>query len=370
MRKLFIAVALLSLVTSYAYARNYTIRELAKPTGYDTIDAWSMNDSCVVVGSLKDQSGGTHATRWNPDGTVTPDFANVAGFDSQYAVQINNSGQVLLSLYNSTSSIQCGYLLNSDGTGTDIGSLGGSTFTMSIPTSMSDNGSWVVGYSDAGVADVRGFIWNRATNIDELELPLSLGSCVRVNNGGIVAGTCWNETENAAYATRWNGTELTDLGSEFGFDTYVSNINNAGDIVGSGYSQGHYYALRWLPDGRSTILGEGVAKSVNESGQVAGFLSRPSDTESVMGRIFCSAALWEADGELVELGNLPEFDQSWALDINNAGQVLGIAYNSLTQESRPVIWQAVPEPSGIVALLFGVCGLGVWLCAAGSVKTE
>jgi len=358
MRKLFVAIALLSLVTSCAYARSYTIRELAKPAGYDTIDAWSMNDSGVVVGCLKDQSGGTHVTRWNADATVTQDFANVAGFDSQWAVQINNSGQVLLSLYNSTTTVQSGCLLNSDGTGTDLGSLGGSTFTMSIPISMSDNGSWIVGYSDAAIADVRGFVWNRATGMDELELPLSLGSCVRVNNDGIVAGTCWNETENTAYAVRWNGTELTNLGSELGFETSVRNINNAGDIVGYGYSLGHLYALRWLPDGRSMILGDGVAQSINEYGQVAGFLSRPSDTESVMGRIFCSAALWEADGERVELGSLPGFDQSWALDINNEGQVLGIVYNTQTQESRPVIWQPVPEPSGILALIFGTCGLG------------
>lgn len=355
-----VVVALLAVVLSASnvYAGNYQIRELAKPAGYDTIDAWSMNNSGVVVGSLKDQNGGTHAVRWNADGTVAPDFANVVGYDSQWAVQINNSGQVLLSLYNSTTMVQCGYLLNSDGTGTDLGSLGGSTFTMSVPISMSDNGSWAVGYSDAAIADVRGFVWNRATGMDELELPLFLGSCVRVNDSGIVAGTCWNETEDTAYAVRWNGTELTNLGSEFGFETNITNINNAGDIVGIEYSQGHSYAMRWLPDGHSMILDEGVAKSINESGQVAGFLSRPSDTESVMGKIFCSAALWEADGERVELGSLPGFDQSWALDINNAGQVLGIVYNTQTQESRPVIWQAVPEPSGILALFFGACGLG------------
>jgi uncharacterized membrane protein len=339
-------------------AGNYQIRELMKPIGYDTIDAWSMNDSGVVVGSLKDQSGGTHVTRWNPDGTVTPDFANVAGYDSQWAVKINNSGQVLLSLYDSTTTVQCGYLLNSDGTGTNIGSLGGSAVPMSIPISMSDNGSWVVGYSDAAITDVRGFIWNKATGMDELDLPLWLGSCVRVNNVGMVAGTCWDAAENTAHAIKWNGTVSVDLSSGFGFDTHVRNINNSGDIVGFGYSLEHHYALRWLPDGRSMILGEGVAQSVNESGQVAGFLSHPSDTESVMGRIFCSAALWEADGELVELGSLPGFDQSWALDINNAGQILGIAYNSQTQESRPVVWQPVPEPSGILALIFGACGLG------------
>lgn len=360
MRRWIVVVVLLAVVlsASNAYAGNYQIRELVKPAEYDTIDAWSMNDSGVVVGSLKDQCGSTHVTRWDADGTVTPDFTNVAGYDSQWAVQINNSGQVLFSLYNSTSTIQCGYLLNSDGTGTDIGSLSGSALPMSIPISMSDSGSWVVGYSDAAIADVRGFVWNRATGMDELDIPLSLGSCVRINNGGIVAGTCWDETENTAYAARWNGTELIDLGSEFGFETYVSNINNAGDIVGYGYSLEHLYALRWLSDGSSMILGEGVAKSVNESGQVAGFLSRPSDTESAMGKIFCSAALWETDGERVELGGLPGFDQSWALDINNTGQVLGIVYNSQTQEARPVIWQAVPEPSGILALIFGACGLG------------
>lgn len=358
MRKWFVAVALLFLAASCAYAKDYTIRELVKPSGYDTIDAWSMNDSGVVVGSLKDQSGGTYVTRWDADGTVTPDFTNVDGYDSQWAVQINNSRQVLFSLSNSTTTVQCGYLLNSDGTGTDIGSLGGSAIPMSIPISMSDSGSWVVGYSNAAIADVRGFVWNKATGMDKLELPLSLGSCVRVNNSGIVAGTCRNPVDSVAYAARWNGTELTDLGSELGFETFVSNINNAGDIVGSGYNLGHLYALHWLPDGRSMILDEGVAKSINESGQVAGFLSRPSDTESVMGRILCSAALWETDGERVELGSLPGFDQSWALDINNAGQVLGIVYNSLTQESRPVIWQPVPEPSGILALFCGLFGLG------------
>ncbi|MCL4553300.1 MAG: DUF3466 family protein [Candidatus Marsarchaeota archaeon] len=114
------------------------------------------------------------------------------------------------------------------------------------------------------------------------------------------------------------------------------------------------YAVHWTPDGQVIILGDGQANAINDQGQIAGAVNYHYNS---YGQQLCTAALWEAGGYCVELDNLPGFAQSWAFDINNAGQILGFVFDSETDDVRYVIWEPVPEPSGMVALLCGLVGV-------------
>lgn len=129
---------------------------------------------------------------------------------------------------------------------------------------------------------------------------------------------------------------VTDLGASIALDSGAAGLNDIGQVVGvcwfydwMGYTHafavlwdgGIPYAL-WPPDER-----ECNAMDINNAGQIVGRMETPSGTRE--------AYLWEG-GVLLPLGTLGGED-SYAMAINNAGQIVG---SSGTQEGGGAfIWQ-------------------------------
>lgn len=115
---------------------------------------------------------------------------------------------------------------------------------------------------------------------------------------------------------------LTDLGTLGGDQCFSQDINNQGQVVGYGKTaSGNTLAFIW-ENGRMRSLGalpgypSSYALKINEAGQVVGYC------ESGWSKGFPRAFLWQND-QMQDLGTLPGYKYSAAADINDKGQVLG-----------------------------------------------
>src|SRR5262249_30493788 len=139
-----------------------------------------------------------------------------------------------------------------------------------------------------------------------------------------------------------------DLGNLGTASAYASDINTAGDVVGSSYLPGgllqHAFLFR---AGVMTDLGtlgerESFALAINDSGQVVGTAETYNyDSGGFHHRPF----LWE-NGVMVDLRTLVSLPPGWvldfAVDINNAGQILCQGYSNDPRASGSVAFLLDP----------------------------
>ena len=170
---------------------------------------------------------------------------------------------------------------------------------------------------------------------------------IALSDGGHVVGRFFGS--NGLYAGfLWQGGVMTDLGSLGGGLTQVLDVGNDGVAVGHsrvtiGSTTEH--AFRYEA-GQMTDLGtlqggvHSYARGINSAGHVAG----TSQRKVPGGEQWQRAALW-ADGHVTDLGTLGgEFSEGH--DINDAGQVVGWAWNA-ARDQRAFVWT---EATGMVDL--------------------
>jgi probable HAF family extracellular repeat protein len=264
----------------------------------------------------------------------------VAGAGSQ-ANDLNNAGQVVGWLQ--AGDAYHGFVWG-NGLLTDIGTLGGRD---SNAVAINDLGQ-VVGNSsiDASGAS-NGFLYSGGSMS-----ALGGGTYMQaygINNRSAIVGSMFVTMPDDVYRHGYmlSGGTLTDLGTlPYGDGSVGIAINSHGDIVGAAASAIHG-APNYPEDpfiwheGVMTGLGNlggpwGAAVSINEAGQVVGYLGLDS-LPGNPGELYPTTAFLYANGRMEVIGGLAPDQVSRALDVNNLGQVIGIA--GLNADSHAFLYE-------------------------------
>ncbi|MHB8728387.1 MAG: hypothetical protein ACYC9K_05045 [Sulfuricaulis sp.] len=243
---------------------------------------------------------------------------------------INNNGEVTGLFFNTGEGYEHAYLY-SGGALIDLGTLGGGS---SEGYGINDKGQ-VVGCSQ--LADWRischAFLYSSGTMTDLGTVGGSNSGATAINNNGQVVGASSPTGDPfvgfpVSHAFLYSGGVMTDLGTFGGYNSAATAINDNGDVVGYAntgvtdhaflYSGGAMTDLGTLP-GYATSYAVGI----NNSGEIAGNAAsaRGCTWNSIQP---CHAFLYSG-GAMTDLGTLPGYKNSFALSINNSGQVVGVA---------------------------------------------
>lgn len=226
-----------------------------------------------------------------------------------------------------------------NGVMTDLGTLGG---VRSTATAVNDAGV-VVGRSDTVSGVFHAFRHDGTmTDLDPLST-ITFSIAHRINNAGAIVGA----RDDHAYSYQ-NGM-FTSLGATGNTYSSAIGINNAGTIVGSvlvtpsprafRYDAGVMTDLGWIGPGS-------VAFAINDAGQITGHYYDTGRTQT-MGFVLT--------GETVVLFGMPGSPFITPHDINSAGAVVGINFNTSTSHhafiyEHPIMTDLAPllVPIGIV----------------------
>lgn len=208
----------------------------------------------------------------------------------------------------------------------------------------------VVGYAQTPPAKWRtpasikrgAFLWERGKK-QYLETPAGYraGKATGINSRGTVVGNAWlpdaNDGRNNEHAVVWQDGLVVLLGEPPGFlSTQAEAVNDLGQILVRASTwaifpeSAHEFKQKsylWRDGQWQAIEGLGIAHSLNNHGQVVGWVGmEPSTTPGANEHGDVHAALWEA-GEVIDLNDVLPEDSGWvlhrAVDINDLGQIVG-----------------------------------------------
>jgi probable HAF family extracellular repeat protein len=271
---------------AFLYANGMTI-DLGSLSGNGNSEAYGINDNGQVVGwshiagnQLK------HAFLYSAGvmtdlGTLCTGVPPVCGTESD-AIAINASGQIVGTSYTPEGK-QHAYRYSA-GVMQDLGTLGGD---FSYAAGINDSGvvigsSWI----NPGAYSVQhGFVYQNGGMVNIGTFGGYNSKTIDINNSGQVSGHAAVSTDEAGHAFLFSGGTLSDLG--------LIEDDMQGD---------------YTPQTQTLAM--------NESGQVVG-LAITSYREYV--------AFTTGAGGLVSLGTLG--GSSYAMDINNSGQIVGHSYS-------------------------------------------
>lgn len=216
----------------------------------------------------------------------------------------------------------------SDGVMVDLGTLGGAYgWAMDI----NDFGQ-VVGHAHVYSGDWHACIWEGG-GITDLSPPSETYSCAyAINAVGQIVGYSYTEIPGRAFL--WEDGTMTALGTFGGQESYVRDINDAGQAVGaSQYADWSLHPFLW-EDGVMIDLGTlggdyAQAFAINELGQVAG--------ASGLAEGGWHAFIWE-DGVMTDIGHLGGNDTT-TYDINNLGHVVGRSWYDASETMHAFLWK-------------------------------
>jgi len=289
------------------------------------------NASGQVVGFSETSTGDDYAFLYS-NGTMT-DLGTLGGSDSYSdAYGINASGQVVGEWATSTGDDYA--FLYSNGTMTDLGTLAGYNWVFSVATGINASGQVVGYFLPSTLAYYHPFLYSNGTMTDLGTLGGPDSSAMGINASGQVVGDSETSTGDDHAFLYSNGT-MTDLGTLGGSDSYSDayGINDAGQVVGYSetsnewnhaflYSNGTMTDLGTLPGGTTSY-----AQAINDAGQIVGESDTSNGGED---------AFLYSNGTMIDLNSLLPANSGWTLEnataINNQGEIVGSgAHNGNTR---------------------------------------
>lgn len=257
-----------------------------------------------------------------PDPTATViEVPGIGSATSAYLYAVNSSGQIA-----GNSEVVAGgdrhAFLRSNGTTTDIGTLGGGN---SWPRAINSSGA-VVGWSnfEAGNWHSRAFVYRNGV-ISEVGTLGGLDSdACAINDAGQIAGNASTQSgDNHAFLFS-NGV-MRDLGTLGGTRSYAKTMNSRGQVVGHSYlpnNQTYHsflYSNGFMQDLGTLGGSTSEASDINERSGVTGYARTVGNN--------AYHAFYAHGGISVDLGTLGG-THSEGNALNNFGQVVGWSYNS------------------------------------------
>ena len=353
------AITVLLAGISEVKAQSYNFTVLGTLGGSQSL-AQAINNSGQIVGRGTTIDNKNHAILW--DGATVTDLGTLGGQYSN-ARAINDSGLIVGDSNFRNNILPPIHAVSWNGVNAiDLGTLGGSS---SSANSVNNLGQ-IAGYAETSLGVRHATVWNGGIATD-LGAPLGGTSsyAVGINNSGQVAGYAY--TPNGQFdATVWSGTSVIDLGTLSGSSSAAVSINDAGQVVGYYTVRGPKptqvinHAVLWngaTPTFLGTIGDAGsVANAINNGGQVVGWI-QPSAGTSL-------AVIWDGVNatDLNSFLDVSSVSAGWLLtnaeDINDKGQIVGIASNAVTGQVNGFLLTPVPEPETYALLLagFGLVG--------------
>jgi len=181
------------------------------------------------------------------------DLGTLGGATFTTANSVNNAGQVAGTSGDSA-------FLWQNGTLTGLGTLGG---RFSDGLALNSNG-WITGLSETAGGEFHAFLWDGTTMRDLGTLGGGFSMGQGVNSTGQVAG--WSsEPGGLQWGFRWNGTTMEALDVPGGF-SYGYAINDAGQVGGERSGR----ATIWTGSTAQDLGLVGIVRAVNNNGQAAG----------------------------------------------------------------------------------------------------
>jgi probable HAF family extracellular repeat protein len=233
----------------------------------------------------------------------------------------------------------------------DLGTLGGNS---SQAVAVNNRGQ-VVGQSTAVDGSVRAFLWTEADGMMDLgTLGGTTSIASAVNDRGQVVGSS-GRADRSVHAFSWTKAEgMVDLGTLAGTNESLARaVNNRGRVVGESYltdpEVARAFSLTGQPPAKGndrrrrrlvnlgTIGGTfSSAAAVNEHGQIVGSSALTDTNDPDFAGVF-HAFSWTEAGGIVDLGTLGDMN-SFAIAINDKGQVVGSSYVPGGSLSRALLW--------------------------------
>lgn len=319
-----------------SYADGYVVHTLSSPVGSYSA-AFDINDSGQIVGDI---NGGDpyaqQAILWNSYNSNPQSLDG--GNESAHARLINNAGLVIgehdaepgsvmpfkWSATSGVTNIEASFCPEAvNGSGTMVG-WAAASYMHEVPVVVSRTGQLTC-LSD---------IWGIARDLNDL---------------GYIIGNLVVDDET--HAVVWHeGDPVADIGTFGGTWSSAIGINSSGQVVGVyGGDEGTIGNFIWSSSTETIFTpacslldcGSFGPVDINDDGVVLGN-AEINGVDTVV--------TWSSTGGVTIVGT------GIAYAINNSGWIVGI---SDLNDSQAIVWQPVPEPSCILAMLYGIAGFGV-----------
>jgi probable HAF family extracellular repeat protein len=222
--------------------------------GHTSVEINAINGSGQMIGRYSiPKPEGTERHLFIATNGQLKEFQGLAGAFNTNAVAINDNGQVIVTAFFTASYGYTRSFLYSGGSTQDIGTLGGPS---AGATAINNKGQIVGGASIVGMPPynrTHAFLYSNGKMTDIGTLPGGkVSSATAINNLGQIVGLSSTVAGDVAHPFLYDGTTMEDLTTLIAPNsgwtlTYVSGINDQGQIVGRGMLNGQEHAFLLTP---------------------------------------------------------------------------------------------------------------------------